>query len=76
MGTRPERVPLRYVPAYWTRALQEGVAAAVPPDAAPLVTALLRSLCCAGISLRRPAPRLVFLVFHGVHPSVGLVSVL
>ena len=41
MGTRPERVPLRYVPAYWTRALQEGVAAAVPPDAAPLVTALL-----------------------------------
>lgn len=40
MGTRPERVPLRYVPAYWTRALQEGVAAAVPPDAAPLVTAL------------------------------------
>ena len=41
-----------------------------------LVTALLRSLCCAGISLRRPAPRLVFLVFHGVHPSVGLVSVL
>ena len=43
---------------------------------APLVTALLRSLCCAGISLRRPAPRLVFLVFHGVHPSVGLVSVL
>ena len=41
-----------------------------------LVTALLRSLCCAGISLRRPAPRFVFLVFHGVHPSVGLVSVL
>lgn len=39
--TRPERIPLRYLPAHWARTLKEAVAGAFPADAAGLVAALL-----------------------------------
>ena len=38
--TRPERLPLRYLPAELAHQLKQGVDAAFPEDAAPLIRAL------------------------------------
>ena len=38
---RPEHVPVRYLPALMARAVRDGIDAAFPPEAAPLVRALV-----------------------------------
>ena len=40
-AVRPDRVPLRALPAHWRQGMEKAVAAAFPPDVAALVTALL-----------------------------------